>query len=325
MIQNIKITPTCGSVSYTGRWEVTEKYAAATACGSSFTVSFKGESAVLMFDVSRCEAPFPHIYVSVDGGAMSECVIDSLIRVRCGAGRHVLKVMLKSSLETQNRWSSPIASAVFLGCADTEPGAPEKDTRPVIEFAGDSVTEGSSVFPEYICHNDERWLENLVWTNDVCASYSYKTSKLLNMRGVFMGYGSTGVTVSGGGGVPRAAEAYPFVREGVRYAQRADIVVLNYGANDRSAEKDRFMSCYRELLHAVSSHNPRAALFAVSPFCGAFVDEISSVVESYNRENASNVRFVDASHWIPHEPLHPSEESHRTAAERLSEIIRGTL
>lgn len=320
----VTISPMSPHIEYTGRWEITDSFASSSACGSSFRLGFTGKDALLTFDVSKCMPSFPHIYLSVDGGALTECAVDHFIRVWAeDDGDHTLKVILKSALETQDRWHDPIACAVFTGCVDTEPCAIEKDQRPVIEFVGDSITEGNSVYPELIRFEDERWNENLVYTNDVCSSYSYLTAELLDFRAVFMGYGSTGVTTSGGGGVPRAALAYPYIKEGLPYTGHADHVVLNHGANDRDAAPEEFITRYRELLDVVLSHNPKAQIWAVSPFCGTFSKEISNLVKDYNRENGTNIKFVDTTGWIPAEPLHPSRENHFKVALRLSEIIRG--
>ena len=195
-------------IEYTGRWEISETGASTTACGSSLRAGFYGETALLTFDLTGCEHPYPHVYVSIDGGAMTESVIAHYIRVRAeGDGPHEVSVIMKSSPETQDRWESPVAKVVFTGIAEADPAPVKADARPIIEFVGDSITEGSSIYPELTPFEGDRWLENLLYTNDVCSSYSYLTAKLLGWRGEFMGYGSTGVTCSGGGGVPPAAEA----------------------------------------------------------------------------------------------------------------------
>lgn len=316
----ISVPPQGEFVEYTGRWEVCDRFAASTACGSSFRIGFKGTTALLAFDISRCQPPFPHLYLRVDGGGLSEVAVDRFIRVHGrDEGAHEVQVILKSSLETQDRWEDPVARVVFLGCVDTE-GAPlPADERKVIEFVGDSITEGSSVYPELTPIEGEKWLENLVYTNDVCSSYSWQTARLLNLRASLMGYGSTGVTKSGGGGVPRAAEAYRYLRKGVRYHGKADIVVLNHGANDRD-NPEEFVGCYRELLDAVWECHPGTEVYVVSPFCGAYVRELSALAEEVGK-TGKNIRFVNTSGWLPAEPLHPLKESHLLAAKKLAEII----
>lgn len=311
------------AVEYTGRWALTDECAIACACGSYFRMKFCGSGIILAFDISGCQKPFPHIYVSVDGGALCECVLDNYIRVWAGSDTvHEVTVTLKSSLETQDRWKNPVAAVTFTGAFGAVGAVIQSDTRPIIEFVGDSITEGNSVYPFITPFKDERWLENLVYTNDIASSYSYLTAELLGWRASFFGYGSTGVTCSGGGGVPRLAEAYGFIYDNVRYKGRADHVVINSGANDRGASAEHFVKCYEEAVCKIRECNPEARIWVVAPFCKAFKEELREFCIEYNEKGDDQLTFVDTEGWAPLEPLHPTYETNLSIAEKLSEIIK---
>ncbi len=321
-MENNRIAPISAFVEYTGRWEICDEYAAATACGSSFRLGFCGDGVLLCFDTSHCQPALPHIYVSVDGGAACECVAESYVRVWAkDSGTHEICVTIKSAVETQDRWYDPVAAVKFTGAVGTG-AAPSPDTRPIIEFVGDSITEGNSVFPHLTPIQGARWIENLVYTNDIMSSYSYQTAKRLNMRAVFFGYGSTGIMCSGGGGVPRVADAYGFIRNGVKYCGTADYVVINSGANDRGEDPAEFIRQYGEAVDAIRAHNPHAVIFVVVPFCGAYREELREFCAAYNEKNSDRIVFVDTDGWAPPEPLHPLYETVLAIAEHLSEIIK---
>lgn len=320
-MQKPTVFPLSEAIEYVGRWEITEDYAAATACGSSFRLAFRGSTVVLVFDTSFCQPAFPHIYISVDGGAMTECTVEPYIRVWArDGGRHEVTVILKSTIETQDRWNDPKARVSFIGALGAEPERILPDTRAVIEFVGDSITEGNSVNPSFTPIEGARWIENLVYTNDIASSYSFLTAKLLNMKASFFGYGSTGVTCSGGGGVPRLAEAYKYIRDGVEYNGTADHIVINSGANDRGVPSERFVKCYREAVDVIRSKSPNAVIWVLSPFCGAFVDELKFICDEYNKSD-KKIIYIDTKGWAPPEPLHPLYETNLTIAEKLADII----
>ena len=61
------------SVRLTGRWDTTNKaYAEATTTGAYIEFAFEGRLAMAMFDISGNNAPYLHLWIQVDGGAMVE-------------------------------------------------------------------------------------------------------------------------------------------------------------------------------------------------------------------------------------------------------------
>ena len=140
------ISPNDPLIRYTGRWYVSETEAVSTANGSYVEFAFSGDTAVIEFDIDDCVAPYPHIYMSVDEGAKVEVPLDKYIRITVEEGNHTVQMILKSSVESQQRWFAPLQSKTAIRTLEADAFLPlAPDTRPVIEFLGDSITEGVSI------------------------------------------------------------------------------------------------------------------------------------------------------------------------------------
>lgn len=311
-------------IRYTGRWNINESSATSTANGSYFEFQYSGECAVIGFDTSCARVPFPHIYISVDGGANIEVSLDRFIRIYAQEGEHKVCVVLKGSVESQNRWFAPIEAKVSLLEieADGFSDLPE-DTRPVIEFIGDSITEGISIDVGYSNYGND---DDMIYWDDSTAGYAWLTAKALKFRPVIMGYGCLGTTKGGAGGVPPVAESYKYYSDGYAMeSQQADFIVINHGTNDRRADVEFFKKRYFEFLGVVRELNPKAKIISLTPFSGCLAREIKESVEKHNKEKNDMVFYIDTTGWIEPEPLHPLRSGHKTVSEKLSEIIKEHL
>lgn len=318
------------SVRLTGRWSRDNSgLAIATATGSYFEFAFRGEMALMHFDMSYCTEPAPHLWVQVDGGPMIETAMAHHLRVRAqGTGNHVVRVIYKSGVEGFHRWYAPLdARVAFKGVEADAPGELPEDKRPIIEFVGDSITEGVLIDPDYsrspAYPND---VYNRVYQNDVCATYAWLTAEKLNLRPIMMGYGAVGTTRSGSGSVPAAAIAYPQVFDGCPYTgEHPDIVVINHGANDRGAPAEKYLAAYRELVELIEKKHPDAQIIFLGAFCGAFAKELGALAETLNAAREKAIFFIDTTGWVPLEPLHPLRGGHQVIAEHLSSELSRLL
>lgn len=315
------IKPNDKKIRYTGRWNITEYFAASTANGNYFEFSYKGECAVLGFDTSYGRVPFPHIYISVDGGAKVEVAIDRFIRISAEEGEHRVCVILKSSVENQHRWYSPMeARTALLDIEADEFLTLPQDDRKTVEFIGDSITEGIAIdvgYENYKTKND------MVYWDDATAGYAWLTAKRLNLRPIIMGYGCLGTTQEGAGGIPPVAESYKYYSDGYPIeSSNADFIVINHGTNDRRSDKELFKEKYFEFLCVVRQRNPKSKIISLTPFSGCLAKEIDIVVKKYNDEKNDNVLYIDTTGWVMPEPLHPTRDGHKTVSKKLSEIIK---
>ncbi len=311
-------------IRYTGRWNITEESATSTANGNYFEFMYYGECAVIGFDTSYTRTPFPHIYISVDGGADIEVSLDRYVRISAQEGKHKVCAIMKGSVESQHRWFAPLEAKVSLLEieADSFLDLPE-DTRPIIEFIGDSITEGISIDTGYLNYGKNY---DMVYWDDSTAGYAWRTAKALNFRPVIMGYGCLGTTKGGAGGVPPVAESYKYYSDGCPMeSKNADFIVINHGTNDRGADKQTFKEKYFEFLCIVRERNPLSKIISLTPFSGCLAKEIKEVVEKYNNENGDNVFYIDTTGWIAPEPIHPTRDGHKTVSGNLSRIIKEQL
>lgn len=315
---------TNSAVRLTGRWNTAKTQAITTAPGAMIEIAFSGKYIVLEFDTNDCANPLLHLWVILDNKNKIETVVDKYIRIEAGnEGDHLLTVIFKGAVETFGRWQTPLSGGLFFVGAEAQNSAilPE-DTRPIIQFIGDSITEGVLIDADLTPLDVP--VHNRVYQDDSTATYAYLTAVKLGMKPVIMGYGAVGVTKGGNGGVPKALEAYPFNFEGSPILPiDAKITVINHGANDFNAPEEEYVKCYAELLDVVRKLNPNTKIVALSAFCGAHNKALENLIENYNKEKNEAVLFIDSSDWLPPtEPLHPSRDGHKAVSEKLYEILK---
>ncbi len=315
-------------IRYTGRFAPYNQSMAATATGSRFSFAFTGRMAMLQFDMSLLQAPVPHLYIRVDGGARVEVPMDRYLRVCADTdGRHVVEVMLKSMVEMFPRWNRPLTNRLgFEGVeaeALTDLPRPRKKQK-TIEFVGDSITEGVLIDSDRRQHANDMY--DRPTQDDVTATYAWLLAEKLELTPLMMGYGAVGATKGGCGGVPKVAEAYPYCFAGAPVAYpHPDYVFINHGTNDWGADSVTFTAGYVALLDAIITAHPRAQVIAMSPFNGAHEQDIEKLVAEYNERHGKSILFVNGSHWLSPEPVHPLRDGHRLAADKLCEVLKEKL
>ena len=328
-----KISYTDPSVRLTGRWDTTNpEYAEATAPGSYIEFAFEGKMAVALFDTLLNAEPRLHLWVEIDGGARTEVTLDGYIRINAKEeGTHICRIIYKSTMEHYARWYRPLRSKVsFMGYIAEAPATLPEDNRKIIEFVGDSITEGVLVDEDYyrpvgkplhavdhLCRPQQ---------DDACGTYAWLTAEALDLRPIIMGYGAVGATKSGCGAVPPASEAYPYNFDGSPITRPTpDIVVINHGANDRRATAEVYTEKYGQLLDKVREINPNAKVVSVSAFCGGHHEALGEFIKKYNEEKGADVVFIDTFGWIPVEPLHPLRDGHKTVSQNLVKILKDII
>lgn len=318
------------SIRYTGRWDISEEAAVTTAPGGMIEIAYCGKEAVLHFDIKMNMCPAPHIWITLDDGGKTESAVDRVLRIEAAEkGKHIIKIIYKSAVEIQHRWYPPLIGKIsFLGAEADEPAQLPADERKVIEFIGDSITEGVLIDAQYGYTDDinEFNQQNRPIQDDSTATYAYLTAMKLNMRPVIMGYGGVGVTKGGCGSVPRAWEAYPYNFAGSpAVSSNPELIVINHGANDMRASAEEYILNYEKLLETVRRINPRSKIAVLSAFYGVYPAELKELVEDFNRKNNDSVYFIDSAGWLPREPLHPLRDGHITASEYLTEELKKIL
>lgn len=314
------------AVRYTGRWAMKTGVAETTAPGAMMEIAFAGRECVLLFNVNMNFDPYPHVYVQVDDGARVETRIDHYVRVEAlESGNHVVKMIFKSAMENQPRWHEPLVGKIsFIGAEAEAEGVLPQDNADIIEFIGDSITEGIWV-------DDARkpfsyGQHNMVYQNDATATYAYLTAQALGMRPYIMGYGAVGITKGGSGGVPKVIDAYPYYFDKLpAEPSGAKIIVINHGANDHLAAAEDYVEGYAQFLDLVRQRNPEAKIVSLSAFGGYHHTELGEMIARYNQSRKTKVLFIDSYGWIPARPTHPGREGHAIVAQHLVPILKTIL
>ncbi len=303
--------------------------AVTTAPGSSLELAFSGRSVRLVFDLGYSVQPLPHLWLCLDGQAQVEVPLDRHLRL-CAPddGPHLLRLSYKGGPEVLPRWHPPLMGAIAFAGAHVEAAAPlPPDDRLLIEFVGDSITEGVLVdadFADQPCHLLEQF--DRAYSDDNSATYAALTARRLNLRPMFQAYGAVGAVQHGCGGVPDAATIYPDVVDGIPYTGPApDMVVVNHGTNDSRHPIETFKAGYHRLLDAIRRKHPQAAIVCLSPFCGVFEAEIAACVAQRHQGGDPHVHFISTKGWLPREPIHPLRDGHRAAADHLTPLLESII
>ncbi len=314
------------SVRYIGRFGLYKGSMTATAPGAQIEISFSGEDIVLYFDTSDYENPVPHVYLQLDGGAMFESAIYKRIKIKAGAGEHFLRVIYKSAVEMQSRFFAPLVGKIsFLGYKAEQNGILPEDKRKSIEFVGDSITEG--VLTEADLESEDWDQPSRPHVDDVTSTYAWRTAEHFGLRDLHMGYGAVGVTHGGCGAVPKAAEAYPYCFDGVRVSyEHPDYILINHGANDKWAkDPENYRKEYTGLLKVIRELHPASVIICLAAFCEAYPDVLREVVDDFNKVNNDALHFIDATLWVPADPLHPPREGHKIIADKLIKELESII
>lgn len=331
------------AVRLTGRWTRLAKdgadchvyvqpsaaFTTTTAPGSYFELAFRGDSALLYFDLGYLPNPAPHLWIEVDSGAAIEVPVDRYLRIMAnGDGNHIVRVTYKGGMEQLPRWYAPLMGAIsFVGAEAEAAGELPEDNRKIIEFIGDSITEGVLIDVDY-AEVQPNLIDqfNRPYQDDNRATYASLTAARLNLRPIFQAYGAVGLTRAGCGSVPRAGLIYPYVYDGVPYTgEKPDIIVINHGANDRGTTAEEYIARYAEFIDMLRENTPDAVIVCLTAFCGGFDSDVVAFVEQYNKTHDKPIHCISSKGWVPLEPLHPPREGHRIIADHFAPLLKEIL
>lgn len=303
-------------IRYIGRWHLEADRATTVTPGAFFLLAFTGSQALLHFDISGMSQPLSHLWIQVDDGCCQEVPLGKHIRITArDQGNHVAKVIFKSAVSCNQRWYPPLDGAViFLGFDADGAGVlpPKKKT---MSFIGDSITEGVTVdvdsVPGWALGGD------LVYQNDAAATFAWHTADLLGYDPIIQGFGSSGVTRGGLGGVPKASEACRFCYYETPIAYDApEIVIINHGVNDKDDTPENFRAGYLELINTLRQLHPHAKIVLLQPFLGIWSEELQQIAKD------EDLLYISTEGWYDNALLHPLRPGHRQIAALLAECLK---
>lgn len=276
-------------VGYMGRWfdkEVNGVTCKATfSQGAEFYFKVAGTSKVWL-KLHSTASPAPVIAVSIDGGFPKRMTTVKegrlLIAENLSENEHTFRIIVDGFNEYQEKWTS--AMGFVLECPEVEDGGKITGllpTNPVILYYGDSITEGINVLGTGSTPD----------SNSASNEYPFIASHLLNAVSYTNGFGASGVTRGGSGGVPKCLDVIDSLYSGMPLAETPApaAIVINHGHNDPTSDSAAFTEAYTAVLKRLREKYPNTPIFAVSPFAGMHNADIKAVVEDLGD---SNIFFI---------------------------------
>lgn len=285
-----------------------------TLCGGAyFSVFFNGTTIAINLDISNMGNPPSQLYYRVDGynaqSPWTRVLVASTINCpipsdTAGWPYHMLEVFVKSTSEFVNRWNAPSNSEVIVNSITIDNGAvlikPKQSDKTVVMY-GDSITEAFRTV-NYTAANDTDQSDSMM-------GWAYAQRHLLGAEVGTIGYGGSGITGTGQGGVPRLALSYNLFKAGATRPTNpnVDLVVLNEGTNDQGAAST-FTDLYIEALDGIAELYPNATLAVLQTFGGYLTQETQAAVKGAK----GNVVYVDTTgilidaYGVTTDDYHPS-------------------
>jgi hypothetical protein len=306
-------------VGYIGRWF--DKTIDGTSCkvtineGSEFYFKVKNTTTVSVnFKVITAQET-PYFAYSIDGGAMTRQLITNPTLPTLSTDEHVIRIVCDGLTEHENKWNGEIGFAfvnITVGTGGIVTGILPKNRIGL--FYGDSITEGVRVLSGTEANSNG---------NSGSGAFPFPTCENLNAISYRVGFGGTGVTQGGGGGVPKCLTVIDNMTS-TRSAPylEPDFIVINHGTNDNGASSETFKTEYNAILNRLSIKYPGVPIFAMIPFIQYHAQDIRDCVADklfcYLVETDDwGVTFTD---WV-----HPDINGGIIAGEKLADAITKVL
>jgi hypothetical protein len=314
-------------------WDVTSVRAKSINPGAYFRAQITGglNSLTLKFNISDDAGTLPQIEYKLDDGPWTTATVAATVAVSVPATNvwqtHSLTVIFKAMSELQNRWS-PTATDVQLTGITTNPAicttvAQSAKALNILQY-GDSITEG--IFA--------------LTTTDVSGyssrqAASYQIADTLGAEVGIVGFGGTGVLVSGVEGVPAWPTTYNVLWSGGPSRSFTspvpDVIVVNHGTNDslQSQSSSAFTATYITVLNALLAATPQSTvILLLRPYGGYFASAVQAAAAGCS--TPSRAFYVDTTGWWNQadsaDGLHPyGYASIGQLAPNLAAAIRSSL
>jgi len=256
----------------------------------------------------------PYFAYSIDGGEPVRQLISQPTVSLPDSGRHTVRIIADGMTETESKWKDEIGFAL-KSVKPAEGGEifGIKPTNKVIFYYGDSITEGIRAL------NMNATSEGNSATN----SYPWFCSEELGAVTYSIGYGASGVTVKGSFNTFIKAIDYCSDGREVNDGIMPDLIVINHGTNDSSADPRTFMSRLTTAIQRLQEKYEGVTIIYLIPFIQTHAEDIASVMGNFE-----NVHVVDTADWditFTDNGYHPDIAGAKKAGAKLAEAIIGIV
>ena len=228
------------------------------------------------------------------------------------------------------------ATCVFNSLTLNGTVSPVPEAPLLIEFVGDSITAGASMF-----RAEADQAADDPACQDGTQTYAYQTAQALGAD--FQACCTSGYGVVKGWNSDNAnlLKMYPFTAYHVRhqdkeenywpFARQADVVVINLGTNDNTVSskkkltKTQFQEGATALMELVREKNPDSQIVWATGMMGTFYEqELTAAVEELGGAEAGYY-FCELPKGTGGGAGHPNLEQHTAAAKALTEFLQETV
>jgi len=328
-VSGVLIAPNDTGILYSSyTWKVGSTVSETINSGAYFRTIVTGTptSIGLAFDISADTAPVPQVKWRVDQGGWSSGAVTEMVDLPIPSGTawtsHSVEVVVKSTTETVSRWSTRSASVKLLGISSSSGAslvAPQARALSVLCY-GDSITEGVRTLNSTATNDTDR--------NDATVGWAYRLTENLGAEVAVVGFGGTGLTVSGSGSVPALPSSYNLLWSGESrsFTTSPDVIVINIGENDGATDVTTTMTSFLNSLLSATAVTTK--IIVLRPFSGAHASQLSAAVAACNSQ--ARVPYVDTTGWWStadsSDSLHPYGYANvATLSPKVANAIRTAL
>lgn len=315
---NISVAPNDAAFLYSPlNWHVTSGAATTINSGAYFKILFTGASCVLNFDDSHMASPKSQILWRIDGteGVWTKAEIATSITLTIPASTdgnadipyHLLEVIVKATTETANRWNnvgSATGTAVIFTGLTVDFGAvvvAQLAAPKTVLIYGDSITEGVRTVGESATDDTDR--------NDARMCWAYEQGRLLGAEVGVVGFGGSGLSVTGSGNVPILGTSYSLLYSGQArsFSTPPDLIAINIGTNDGS---NNTVAAMTGVLNGIIAACPGKPIAVLRPFNGAQASNLQAAIAACNDPTVctyiDTTGFFNTAYGADSLNLHPS-------------------
>ena len=251
----------------------------------------------------------PYFAYSIDGGEPVRQHITEPTVTLPDTGRHTVRLIADGMTEGEGKWDQEKGFAI-KSVTPAEGGSIVgiKPTEKVVFFYGDSITEGIRAL-------------NMNATSDgnsATNAYSWQCAETLGVTPYLVGYGASGILMTGSFNTMENAIDYLSDGRPVEDGVIPDVIVINHGTNDGGANRKTFEEALTATLAHLREKYPDTPIVYLIPFNQAHSRAIPGGVKTMD-----NAYVVETKGWkITYtDGVHPDAAGAKAAGEKLAAAL----